>query len=154
MKFGQKCSNFHLKKNKTIKFEPTWDWLEPSLQSLQRTHVKKKILFLPLSLLFSMALSISMYNLASKHTIFLNFWSSCVWLYSAFSAYYNLMLLLHFTARWINFLWNWKKIQNRIGTLLKTFLHTKNSLRSYIFNCNNNVTGMVNKIPWQIIIFD
>ena len=40
MKFGQKCSNFHIKKNKTIKFEPTWDWLEPSLESLQRIHVK------------------------------------------------------------------------------------------------------------------
>ena len=40
MKFGLKCSNLHFKKNKTIKFEPTWDWFEPSLESLQRIHVK------------------------------------------------------------------------------------------------------------------
>ena len=40
MKFGLKCSNLHFKKNKTIKFEPTWVWLEPSLESLQRIHVK------------------------------------------------------------------------------------------------------------------
>ena len=43
MKFGLKCSNLHFKKNKTIKFEPTWDWLEPSLESLQRIHVNSKI---------------------------------------------------------------------------------------------------------------
>ena len=30
----------HSKMNKTIKFEPTWDWLEPSLESLKRIHVK------------------------------------------------------------------------------------------------------------------
>ena len=44
MKFGLKCSNLHFKKNKTIKFEPTWDWLEPSLESLQRIHVNKEII--------------------------------------------------------------------------------------------------------------
>ena len=27
MKFGLKCFNLHFKKNKPIKFEPTWDWL-------------------------------------------------------------------------------------------------------------------------------
>ena len=35
-----RCSNLHFKKDKIIKFEPTWDWLEPSLESLQRIHVK------------------------------------------------------------------------------------------------------------------
>ena len=40
MKFGLKYSNLHFKKYKIIKFEPTWDWLEPSLESLQRIHVK------------------------------------------------------------------------------------------------------------------
>ena len=38
-----KCSNLHSKKNKTIKFEPRWDSLEPSLESLQRIHVKEPI---------------------------------------------------------------------------------------------------------------
>ena len=42
MKFGLKYSNSHFKKYKIIKFEPTWDWLEPSLESLQRIHVKSK----------------------------------------------------------------------------------------------------------------
>ena len=28
---------------KTIKFEPTWDWIEPSLESLQRIHVNKNV---------------------------------------------------------------------------------------------------------------
>ena len=38
-KLGLKYSYLHFKKNKTIKFEPTWDWLEPSLEALQRIHV-------------------------------------------------------------------------------------------------------------------
>ena len=36
-----KCSNLHFKKNKTIKFEPTRDWLEPFLESLQRIHLNR-----------------------------------------------------------------------------------------------------------------
>ena len=40
MKFGLKWSNLHFKRYKAIKFEPTWDWLESSLEPLQRIHVK------------------------------------------------------------------------------------------------------------------
>ena len=52
MKFDLKCPNLHYKKYKTIKFEPTWDWLEPSLESLQRIHVKEAVLIFYVSLNF------------------------------------------------------------------------------------------------------
>ena len=45
MKFSLKCPNLYFKKNKTIKFEPTRDWLGPSLESLQRFHVKNYFIF-------------------------------------------------------------------------------------------------------------
>ena len=38
MKFGLKCSSLHVKKHKTMKFQSTWNWLETSLESLQRIH--------------------------------------------------------------------------------------------------------------------